>query len=116
MIRLRHSILTVSLVLSLFAGCTQVPGLGESAGSQNALPERSAYATKVDFLRARVEYYTTRWVQNNPDKPYYFVSAVPITEVTNGVWGMETGPVVVSGPGLFVTVDGSGNLIQIKEM
>jgi hypothetical protein len=63
-----------------------------------------------------VEYYTTAWVEKNPDKPYHFTAAVPIVEVRAGVWGMETGPAVVSGPGLFVTVDDSGNLIEIKEI
>jgi len=82
----------------------------------DGLPQQSAYSNKTDFLRARVEYYTTEWVREHPDKPYDYTPAVPIVEVTNGVWGMTTGPAVISGHGLFVTVDDSGNLIEIKEI
>ena len=81
-----------------------------------SIPQQNAYSNKTEFLRARVEYYTTDWVRENPDKPWHYRSAVPIVEITNGVWGMETGPAVVAGRGLFVTVDDSGNLIEIKEI
>ena len=103
-------------VLILCAGCNRPSEATKSIDPRLQLPKQSAYSNKREFLRARIEYYTTEWVKRNPDKPYHFVAAVPITEVTEGVWGMETGQAVVSGDGLFVTVDDSGNLIEIKEI
>lgn len=108
--------LTIPAVLLFCAGCTGPTEPGESATSQLSLPEPSAYTSKTDFLRARVEHYTTAWIEKNPDKPYHYTAAVPIVEIADGVWRMETGPAVVSGPGLFVTVDESGDLIEIKEI
>ena len=102
------------LTLLVFAGCSRP--ISSTPVETNALPERSAYSNNTDFLRARVEFYTTEWVRKHPDKPWHYTPAVPIVEVTNGVWGMETGPAVISGHGLFVTVDDSGNLIEIKEI
>jgi hypothetical protein len=108
------AILTIAAVMLVVAGCSSRETAAPSEST--SIPQRNAYSNQTDFLRARVEYYTTDWVKRNPDKPWHYTPAVPIVKVTNGVWGMETGPAVVAGHGLFVTVDDSGHLIEIKEI
>ena len=96
------------VALSILAGCCRPEA--------NPLPQRSNFATDTDFLRARIAYYTEEWIGEHPDKPWHYNPGPDLWEMGDGIWGMETGPARIAGPGLLVTVDDSGSLIEIKEI
>jgi len=108
---MKISMAIASLVSLCLAGC-----MGNTPNHSKPLPQRSDYADQTEFLSARIAYYTEEWVQEHPDKPWHYRPGQGLWDMGDGVWSMETGPAVTSGHGLLVTVDDSGELIEIQEI